>query len=72
MVDLDIAVKGYTLQQVQDMLVARIAALDGHAIVRVRAVDEGSDAVVRTLNDRGLRSIAPATMNIGWTFMGKS
>jgi DNA repair protein SbcD/Mre11 len=68
MVDLQIAVKGYTLEQVREMLVAQIAALDGHAIVRVHAMDEGSDAVVRALNDRWLRSVAPASMNIGWSF----
>jgi DNA repair exonuclease SbcCD nuclease subunit len=71
MVDLDVAVGGYSLDQVRETLVAQIAALDSNAIVRVRAVDGGADAIVRALNDRWLRSVAPASMNIEWSFAWK-
>jgi DNA repair exonuclease SbcCD nuclease subunit len=68
MVDLDVAINGFSLDQVREKLVAQIAALDGNAIVRVRTKDEGVEAVISSLNDRWLRSVAPASMNIGWSY----
>jgi len=82
MIDLEVVACGVSPEQAREDLIAQINSLAADAIVRVRpvregasdlvrAVDEGSEAVVRALNDRWLRSVAPATMNIGWALVAE-
>jgi DNA repair exonuclease SbcCD nuclease subunit len=69
MIDLDVTTKGCSLEQVQEKLTWQIAAVDANAIVRVRTIDGVADAIVSALNDRWLRSVAPESMNISWSYV---
>jgi DNA repair exonuclease SbcCD nuclease subunit len=67
MLDLTFSGRGLSPDQAKERLRRQIAALEENAIVRVKPGDSETGSLVSTLNDRWLRSVAPATMNIGWS-----
>lgn len=67
MIDLNVSGIGFSLDQLRQIVARQIAELDENAIVRVRAQDGDAGVLVSALNDRWLRSVAPGTMNIGWS-----
>ncbi len=68
MIDLDVTCRGCSFDQVRERLFRQIASLDENAIVRVRTQDSDAGALIGALNDRWLRSVAPESMNIGWSY----
>lgn len=68
MIDLEVADHGLSLDQVRENLIAHINGLAADAIVRLRPVGDRAQALPSALNDRWLRSVAPASMNIGWSY----
>lgn len=67
MVEMEFLAAGLTLEQADTRLRWQIAGVAAEAIVHLRAGDEAAVAMARVLNDRWLRSVAPATMNINWS-----
>jgi DNA repair exonuclease SbcCD nuclease subunit len=58
MVDLQIDVRGFDAPGVRERIAERLAALDAHAIVRLKLTGES------VVSDAQLRELAPATMNV--------
>lgn len=67
MIDLVITSRGLSLAQAREWLIQQIRSLDANAIVRVRTHEQEAESLIKTLNDRWLRSIAPKSMNINWS-----
>jgi DNA repair protein SbcD/Mre11 len=67
MIDLPVSGLGLSPDLVKETLMRQIADLDENAIVRIRIQDGDVNALIRTMNDRWLRSVSPKTMNIGWS-----
>ncbi len=68
MVDLVITGQGFTIEQIREKLIQQISQSDENAVVRVHLKEGESGAWISVLNDRWLRSVAPATMNISWVY----
>lgn len=69
MIDLVVAGRGFSIDQVKEQVIRQIAALDENAIVRVRTHDRDANALISAMNNRWLCSVAPKSMNIGWSHM---
>ncbi|HOT97380.1 MAG TPA: metallophosphoesterase [bacterium] len=67
MIDLLVEGSSGSTDRIREALIRQIAALDANAIVRLRLADPRTAPLISALNDRWLRSVAPPTMNIGWS-----
>ena len=72
MVDLDLTGWGSDAGLVGERLLREFAQLDENAIVRIHSADPAAGALMGALNDRWLRSAAPKTMNIGWSYSSRA
>ncbi len=67
MADLLVTGDAGSAEAIRERLIRQIAALEADAIVRLRPADSRAAELIGSCNDRWLRSVAPPTMNIGWT-----
>ena len=65
MVCFDLQVDTMRPEQLSALLRERLAALNPHAVVRIRVVGDMSPEVQRLLSAPGMRCVAPRTMNVG-------
>ncbi len=68
MVDLVVSGQGLTTAQIREQLIEHISQQDQNAVVRVHLKADETGAWISELNDRWLRTVAPATMNINWVY----
>jgi DNA repair exonuclease SbcCD nuclease subunit len=68
MVCFDLQVDAMSPQELSALLRERFAALDPHAVVRIRVVGSMSPEVQQSLSAPQLRCVAPKTMNVSVTY----
>lgn len=74
MVTLEIQPDGTAAAELREQLRPRLAELDPEAVVRIRLLDEPSEAAWKAFSAASLRELAPPTMNVtiaGGSFRGK-
>ena len=67
MIDLTVGASAASIEEARAQLIQQIGAVDAEAIVRVRPAAPLPAALISAMSDRWLRSVAPPTMNIGWS-----